>query len=355
MAETFETLCEEHGLIYVGTTELHIRRKRCGRGFSYVDKQGATIRDKGSKRRFRSLAIPPAWTDVCIAKNPKAHLQAVGRDAEGRLQYRYHPDWEKSRASAKERRLIKLGRGLPRLRRAVRKALDSQRLTRATVTAAVVRLIDRALLRVGHEKYATEDGGRGAATLLKSDIDLRGETVVLHFEGKGGQIVHREIEDSSLVRILRKLKQLPGRRLFKAPGDDGNLQPVTAPEVNRYLSQTAGERVSAKDFRTFEASAAALTSLVQQVDSGGQASKRALVEASDRASDLLLNTRAIARSSYILPSIVRAYETGRLKGVLLKGRIHSGLTRMETGLLRFLRQRSHPTSPTKPMKHRGSF
>jgi len=340
MSKGLKELCEEQGLHYVETADLAIRRRRCGKGFSYLNSAGTAIRDKRVKARFRSLAIPPAWTDVCIAEDAAAHIQAIGRDAEGRLQYRYHPDWERSRAAVKERGLVRLGEALPRLRRAVQRALGTRQLTRGTVTAAVVRLIDRAHLRVGHEAYATGNGGRGAATLLKTDVDVRGETVVLDFKGKGGKTIHREFEDSALARLLRKLKQLPGKRLFKAVGQDGELQPVSASDVNRYLAKTSGQRITAKGFRTFKASAVALVFLARQEHDDTEDRRAALVEASDRASRLLLNTRAIARSSYIHPKIIRAFEAGKLTDGLLKGRVHSGLTRIEAALLRFLKRPS---------------
>ena len=154
MPQDTKKLCRRHGLTHVETEDLRLRRRRCGKGFGYVDNEGRTVRDKALKIRIRNLAIPPAWTEVCIAEDEKAHIQAVGRDAEGRLQYRYHPDWDKARSETKAQRLLRLGSSLPQLRFAVRKALSRSELTRTKVIAAVVRLIDRALLRPGHEEYA---------------------------------------------------------------------------------------------------------------------------------------------------------------------------------------------------------
>ena len=153
------------------------------------------VRDKALKARIKALAIPPAWADVCIAEDENAHIQAIGRDAEGRLQYRYHPNWEVIRASAKERRLLRFGSALPRLRRAVKAAFAGSEVTRTKVIAAVVRLIDLALLRPGHEEYARAGGGRGATTLLKDDVAVEGDKVVLEFKGKGGKQIQREVED----------------------------------------------------------------------------------------------------------------------------------------------------------------
>ena len=155
-------LCRRFDLVYVETSALELQRRRCGKGFSYRDGFGNTVSQAAIKARIRQLAIPPAWTEVCIAADERAHIQAIGRDAEGRLQYRYHPDWDKARASAKEGRLKRLGSALPRVRSAVCQALAAPGLTRTKVVAAVVRLIDRALLRPGYEEYARSEGGRGA-------------------------------------------------------------------------------------------------------------------------------------------------------------------------------------------------
>src|SRR5262249_25651074 len=165
-----QKLCRRYGLKYVETADLRLRRRRCGKGFAYVDGEGRILRDKHLRDRVKQLAIPPAWTEVCIADDERGHLQAVGRDAEHRLQYRYHPDWERARAHTKALRLVQLGTALPRLRGKVRQALSAPALTRDTAIAAVVRLIDRALLRPGYEEYAKERGTRGASTLLKSDV-----------------------------------------------------------------------------------------------------------------------------------------------------------------------------------------
>jgi DNA topoisomerase I len=178
-------LCHRYGLTYAERSELNLRRRRCGKGFGYFDAAGHAVRNKAIKARIKALAIPPAWTDVCIAEEEKSHIQAVGRDAEGRLQYCYHPEWEHIRTSTMGRRLLRFGSALPRLRKAVKAALADSRITRTKVTAAVVRLIDLALLRPGHEEYARDRGGRGATTLFKDDVVLEGDKVVLEFEGKG--------------------------------------------------------------------------------------------------------------------------------------------------------------------------
>jgi DNA topoisomerase-1 len=337
MVQDNQILCRRHGLTYVESSELRLRRRRCGNGFRYLDPGGRTVRDKAIKVRIKALAIPPAWTDVCIAEDDRAHIQAVGRDAEGRLQYRYHPDWERVRSSDKERRLLRFGSALPRVRRAVKAALAGSSLTRTKVIAAVIRLIDLALLRPGYEQYARDRGGRGAATLLKEDVAVEGDKIVVEFRGKGGKQIKQEVKDRSLSRVMRILLALRGRRLFNAPDGNGTKRPITAREVNSFIAKSAGTEISAKDFRTFRASAAALASLTKR---NGHDSKRArtkaIVDAADEASEILANTRTVARSSYIHSSVIEAYKRGKLKESLFRGRLRNGLTKIESALMRFL-------------------
>ena len=338
MPQDPEKLCRRFGLIHVETKDLRLRRRRFGRGFGYIDRENRTVRDKALKSRIKQLAIPPAWTEVCIAEDERAHIQAVGRDAEGRLQYRYHATWDQARSLTKADRLLRLGSALPRLRDAVSKALYTPNLTRQKVIAAVVRLIDRALLRPGYEEYARTRGSRGASTLLKSDVVLEGDKVVLEFEGKSGKSIKREVKDRLLARVIRQLSRLRGsRRLFRAPDDNGGVRPITAREVNRFIADASGTDVSAKDFRTFRASAEALAILAEHNEHETEKLKRqAIIRAADKASQILANTRTVARSSYIHPGVIKAYEAGKLKAFTLRGRMRSGLNKVESALMRFL-------------------
>ena len=336
-----KTFCRRFGLTYVETSALELRRQRCGKGFTYRDGAGNTIRDKAVKARINQLAIPPAWREVCIAADERAHIQAIGRDAEGRLQYRYHPEWDKARATAKETRLKRLGSSLPRVRNAVKEALASPGLTRTKVVAAIVRLIDHALLRPGYEEYARSEGGRGASTLLKSDVSVNGDQIVLLFKGKGGKEIMRELRDPLLARVLHKLSAARGQRLFSLSDGKGGKQPVTAREVNEFLAEVGGSSISAKDFRTFRASATALAVLTEHNGHESEVMrKKAIVAAADEASKILVNTRSVARSSYIHPSVIEAYDAGKLKTSVLRGRIRKGLSRIETALIRFLEKPS---------------
>jgi DNA topoisomerase I len=337
MVQDPKSLCRRFGLTHVETSELCLRRRRCGKGFRYLDAEGRTVRDKALKARIRTLAIPPAWTEVCIAADERAHIQAIGRDPEGRLQYRYHPEWNNARAVTKHRRLKKLGTVLPKVRSAVTKALVRPGLSREKVVAAIVRLIDRAVLRPGYEEYARGEGGRGASTLLKSDVAVEGDKVVLDFKGKGGKNIQRELRDPLLARVLRKLAAFRGKRLFGLADKNGSHRPVTARDVNEFLATASGVEVTAKDFRTFKASATALAVLTEHNGhESDRLRKKAIVKAADEASKVLANTRNVARSSYIHPAVIKAYETGRLETSLLKGRMRKGLNRIESALVRFL-------------------
>lgn len=332
-------LCRRYGLTYVETGELDFRRRRCGRGFTYLDASNRTLSDKKLRARINALAIPSAWTDVYIASDKRAHIQAIGRDADGRLQYRYHPDWDNLRAEIKRARLLDFGTSLGLIRKAVRSALNKPGLGRKKLLAAIVRLMDRALLRPGHESYARKDGGRGAATLTKKDVKLSGDKILLEFPGKGGKEVKFELRDPLLARALRPLMRLGGRRLFKLPNDE---RPVTAQEVNRFLTDVGQTEITAKDFRTFRASASALGTLVEGGGKAGdETPTRALARAADQVSESLANTRSVARSSYIHPVVVDAYENGKLKGKLLRGQLIQGLNRFESALVRLLKSRLH--------------
>jgi len=340
MPQDAKKLCRRYGLNYVETADLRLGRRRCGKGFAYIDGNGRTINDKAVKARIKQLAIPPAWTDVYIAQDARAHIQAVGRDVEGRSQYRYHPDWDKARNETKAQRLLRLGSALPRLRDAVRKALSNPELTRTKVIASVVRLIDRALLRPGYEEYAKGSGARGASTLLKSDVSVDGDKVVVEFDGKGGKPVKRELKDKTLARVLKKLSSLKGRRLFSAPDENGQVRPITARDINAFLAEASGTAVTAKDFRTFRASAEALALLTE--NNGHESEKlrkQAIIEAADKASEILVNTRTVARLSYIHPSVIKAYASGKLEAALFRGRLRSGLNRIESALMRFLERK----------------
>jgi len=308
------TLARRLGLRLVGTDALSIRRRRRGKGWSYLDSAGRVIRNGAEVRRLARLAVPPAYADVLYAEDPSAHLQAVGRDAAGRLQYRYHPDWEKVREMRKARRLARLADVLPRIRRSVGQHLAGSEPTREFALAAVIELVARSAIRPGGESYARLRGTRGAATLLKSNVTIYGESITLSFRSKGGKTVVKEFAAPALASALATLRRLPGRRLFQYRAESGDVRHVTAREVNAFLREIAGAQISLKDFRTLLASASALEALARTEPAASERQRRRQVLKAVRAvADDLANTPAICRKSYVHAIVVAAFEDGVLE------------------------------------------
>lgn len=302
------------GLRYVATDELTIRRRRVGEKFRFIDPNGRAIRDEMTRARLKRLAVPPAYVDVLYASDPRAHIQAIGRDAAGRLQYRYHPDWEKVRERKKARRLQRLVEALPRIRRAVGRHLASAEPTRELALAAVIELVSSSAIRPGSESYARQNGTRGAATLLKSNVAVEGGMVALKFRAKGGKAIEKEFRCPRLAAALHVLRELPGRRLFQYRGEDGAARIVTATEVNAFLRDLAGVKISLKDFRTLCASAAALEALARIEPAESERGRRRQVkEAVVAVSEQLANTPTICRKSYVHQTVVAAFENGKLE------------------------------------------
>lgn len=323
----------------VETADLALVRVPHGRGFAIRDATGNAVDDATVKARISEIVIPPAWREVRIAAEPEAHLQAVGRDEAGRLQYIYHPDWEHIRSARKVARLKELGDALPDLRKRLAGHLRDRGLSRPSILAAAVTLVDRAALRAGHEAYAGEEGGRGAATLLRRHASVEGRRVHLDFRGKGGKHIVKAVEDARLARRIGMLKEVPGARLFKER-EGRATRPVTADDLNAYLREATGADVTAKDFRTFHASAQALELLCALPPGSALERRKALSAVCREVSDLLDNTPAVCRSSYIHATILDAFEEEGLTAGLLGSRPRAGLTRAETALLRFLEARA---------------
>lgn len=309
-------LARDHGLHLVKPDALTITRRRHGRGFAYYDPDGVRLRDPETISRLASLAVPPAYKDVRYAEDASAHLQAIGTDAAGRLQYRYHPAWEKVRELRKARRLTRLVEVLPRIRRSVAQHMAAGSLAREAVLAAVIELVARSAIRPGSEDYARLHGTRGAATLLKSNVTTEGEKVILSFRAKGGKAVRKEFSAALLVAMVERLRELPGRRLFQYRDEAGTIRMVTARAVNGFLREIAGGvSISLKDFRTLLASAAVLGALARQSPATSQRQRRRQVlEAVRKAAEDLANTPAICRRSYVHASVVAAFEEGVLEG-----------------------------------------
>jgi len=301
------------GLRYVTTEELTIQRKRVGTRFTFVSPSGRIIRDEITRARLKRLAVPPAYEEVLYAADPRAHIQAIGRDAAGRLQYRYHPDWEKVREQRKARRLRRLVAAMPRIRRSVNKHLSVAEPSRAFALAAVIELVACSAIRPGSESYAKEHGTRGAATLLKSNVEVHGTRVALKFRAKGGKHIEKEFHCPRAATAINVLRDLPGARLFQYATPEGETRAVTASEVNAFLREIAGVKISLKDFRTLSASAAALEALARIEPAASERGRRRQVkEAVTAVSEELANTPAICRKSYVHQTVVAAFENGKL-------------------------------------------
>jgi DNA topoisomerase-1 len=295
-------------------SSLTIRRQRRGTGFRFLTASGAAVRDAKELRRLQSLAMPPAYEDVRYADDPQGHLQAIGTDAAGRTQYRYHPDWEKVRERRKARRLVELIAALPRIRRAVTQQLRSGELTKDFVCAAVIELISCTAMRPGSESYARDHGTRGAATLLKSNVTVKGSSIALAFRAKGGQNVARVYRDARLAKAIKKLDDIPGRRLFQYRDEEGSVRFIRRRDVNDYLRAAAGVKISLKDIRTLTASAAVLETLAKIEPAKSQSKrKRQMLDAVRAAAEELNNTPAVCRRSYVHDTVFAAFENGRLK------------------------------------------
>jgi DNA topoisomerase I len=309
-----EALAKELGLKLGEQTELTIRRIKRGKSYSFIRANGTTIRHAGTIRRLHAMAVPPAYREVRYSPDPSSHLQAVGRDAAGRLQYRYHADWEKVREQRKAHRLAKLVGALPRIRRAVNKHLAGDAPTREFALASVIELIARTAIRPGNESYAKLNGTRGATTLLKSNVTLEDDNLVLTFKAKGGKAVRKECDAARLVRAAGILRTVPGKRMFQYRDAQGVVRAVSTTQVNAFLREIAGIKISLKDFRTLMASAVALETLSRITPAASaRGRKRQVLEAIRAAADKLSNTPAICRKSYVHDTIVTAFEDGILE------------------------------------------
>lgn len=260
------------------------------------------------------MAVPPAYRDVRYSADPNSHLQAVGIDAAGRLQYRYHADWEKVREQRKAHRLARLVGALPKIRRKVSAYLSGDEPTREFALSAVIELIARTAIRPGNESYARLNGTRGATTMLKSNVTLEDDSFVLTFKAKGGKAVRKECDAAKLVRAIGILRTVPGKRMFQYRDNSGTVRTVSTSTVNGFLREIAGIKISLKDFRTLMASAVVLESLSRVTPAASERGrKKQVLEAVRAAADELSNTPAICRKSYVHDTIVTAFEDGILE------------------------------------------
>jgi DNA topoisomerase I len=288
-------------------------------GFVYLRADGKPLRLKYALERIRSLAIPPAWTEVRIAADPQAKIQAVGRDAAGRLQYRYHADHVALSHTRKYRKLLAFARALPRLREATNLHLRQEGVGREKVLATVVRLMNRAFFRIGSERYAVVNRTFGIATLRKSHLEIRGNDLIFRYVGKGSADQRRVVADTPLVEIIEELRRLPGERLFRYRDADGNICDVTAREVNAYIKEILGESYSSKDMRTWGGTVRAATVLADLGPAPNlREAKRNVVMMYQLVSSELGNTPAVCRSAYVHPVVPDRYLEGETIAPLMR-------------------------------------
>ncbi|KQS71552.1 DNA topoisomerase IB [Modestobacter sp. Leaf380] len=288
-------------------------RRRAGRGWAFYDEDGSLIRDERADR-LRSLAIPPAWRDVWICPWPNGHIQAVGTDAAGRRQYRYHDEWRVKRDAAKHERVLEISHQLPDVRDEVAAALRRRGLTRERVLAAGVRLLDLGAFRVGSEQYAEDNGTYGLATLRREHVEVRGTTVAFHYLAKGGKQREIEVTDAPTATVVRQLLERPadtGEELLAWQDDDGGWHDVTSDEVNAYLKEVSGAEITAKDFRTWNATVLMAVLLAEQEPPRSRTGRqKALRSAYVAVSDQLGNTPTVCKQSYVDPRVVDRFEHG---------------------------------------------
>jgi DNA topoisomerase-1 len=296
------------GLRYVHEDDPGIRRKRDGDGFTYLDPKGHTIRDAETLDRIRKLAIPPAYEDVWICADPQGHIQATGRDAKGRKQYRYHPDWSAVRGETKFQHMAAFGRALPKIRARVDADLRKHDLSHDKVVATVVRLLELTLIRVGNDQYAKENKSFGLTTLRNRHVKSEGAALKFEFKGKSGVMHKTGVQDRRLVRVIKALQAMPGQRLFQYVDDAGERRAVGSHDVNAYLQEITGEHFTAKDFRTWAGTIAAAKALAMQPRPGGKTEAKRLTNLCVKATaGLLGNTPAVCRSAYIHPAVLDAF------------------------------------------------
>jgi len=299
------------GLRYVSDAMPGIRRHRHGRGFTYIGPDGEVIRSRDALRRFRSLVIPPAWTDVWICPHEDGHLQVTARDARGRKQYRYHPQFRQQRDGTKFERMFELSDVLWKIRERVESDITLPGLARNKIMATVVWLLETTLIRIGSDEYRKANKSFGLTTLRRRHVAVSGSDMRFEFKGKSGIQHAVSVTDKRIARIVQRCQELPGEELFKYLDDDGKRQEVDAEDVNAYLQEITGREVTAKDFRTW-----AGTMLVAKAlrEIGAASTKREaeknIVSAVDLTAKRLGNTRSVCRKYYIHPALIEAYLEG---------------------------------------------
>jgi DNA topoisomerase I len=340
-----EESAKEAGLRYTNDGRPGIRRVRRGSSFAYLTPEGRPLRDQAELQRIKALVIPPAWTDVWICPDPRGHLQASGRDARGRKQYRYHARWRQVRDETKYDRLIGFATKLPLIRKRTSADLRNPKLTREKVLAAVVQLLEKTLIRVGNDEYAKENQSYGLTTLRDGHVDVNGGRVRFSFRGKSGVEHDIKLDDRRLARIIKACRDMPGYDLFQYYDADGQRHTVGSDDVNAYLKEITGEDYTSKDFRTWAGTVLA-ADMLRAFDAFGSdtEAKRNIVRAVESVAQRLGNTKAVCRKCYIHPAILDAYvDRSMLKTVADRARRAArkpnDLTAAEAAVLGLLERR----------------
>jgi DNA topoisomerase I len=345
---------EAAGLRYVTDEMPGIRRKKDGGSFTYVTPDGTKVTDDKTLTRIRSLAIPPAWTDVWICPHPRGHLQATGRDAKGRKQYRYHPRWREVRDAVKFDRLVAFAKALPRIRQRLDRDLARPGLPRAKVLAAMVRLLEETKIRVGNEEYAKQNKSYGLSTLKNRHVQVNGSKVCFRFKGKSGKTHLIELSDRRLARVIQRCLDIPGQELFQYVDEAGEYRDVRSEDVNNYIREIAGDDFTAKDFRTWAGTLLAARFFSECEPCSPEISKREaqqrILRVVEMVADELGNTVAVCRRCYVHPAVFDAFLSGvtLTAGVVnhrqpkTSGRSRYALSAQESALVQLLGENESP-------------
>jgi DNA topoisomerase-1 len=304
---------EHAGLIYVSDEKPGILRRRSGRGFRYEDGTGERIRDADTLKRIKALAVPPAWSDVWICPRANGHIQATGRDARGRKQYRYHARFREVREGTKYHHMLAFAESLPAIRRKVLAHLALRGLPREKVLATIVQLLEATLIRVGSDEYARTNKSYGLTTLKNRHVEVDGSALRFNFKGKSGKVWKLNVRDRRIAKVIRACQELPGQELFQYVDETGENRDITSSDVNAYLREISGEDITAKDFRTWHGTVLAAMALQEFEKFDSQAgAKRNIRDAIQKVAARLGNTPTICRKCYIHPQIITTYIEGSL-------------------------------------------
>jgi DNA topoisomerase-1 len=335
------TSARKAGLRYTDGAKPGITRKKRGKGVVFCGPDGRVIRDAKTLARVRALVLPPAWTDVWISTDPRAHLQATGRDAAGRKQYRYHADWGSERSSTKYHRLLEFAQVLPAIRRRTRRDLMGPACCRPRVLATVVELLARTYIRIGNEEYTRKHRSHGLTTLQDRHVKIRGRQLKFAFRGKSGVFQSIEIDEPRLAKAVRECQDLPGQTLFQYRDDRRRIRSLSSSDINKYLKEISGAQLTAKDFRTWAGTLSAARALDGvTLPKSKAAANRAVVAAIDEVAAALGNTRAVCRGSYIHPAVVDSFLDGVTLSDVTITRAPAGLAEAEARLVALLKRAS---------------